>query len=157
MSYKQGQPLLLAFHHFLVWIGFRWAGEPHCFPPSVFQKNVPRVLYRAFHLNPALPLGLKRLCISLACGGLGTPHIYPGTFHIYPRTYSMDGCCCSCGGMGIRHSLPPGLVSLYYVPACGQPPMPTGEPLWPLRRPHHAGLPSSWTQIRTSVGRPAGG
>ena len=36
-------------------------------------------------------------------------------------------------GMGIGHPLPPSLASQYYVPACGWPPVLTGEPLWPLR------------------------
>ena len=43
------------------------------------------------------------------------------------------------------------------VPACGQPPMPTHEPLWPLGGPHHVGLLSFGTWSRIPVGGWAGG
>ena len=136
-----------------VWfLVFEWMGGLHHLPPIVFQKNVPRVLYRAFYLKLALPLGLERSHVSLAYASLETCHNYPETFHTYPRAYSMHGCCCGCGGMGIGCSLPPNLVSLYSVPACGWPLTPAGEPLWPIGGPHHVSLLSFGTLSRIPVG-----
>ena len=57
---------------------------------------------------------------------------------------SVGGCCCGCGAISVGCSPLPGSVFQYSIPACGQPPMPTGEPLWPLRGPHHVGCLSPW-------------
>ena len=116
---------------------FRWMGEPHHYLPGVFQKNVPGFLHSAFHWDLALPLVPKSLLSSLvnACSG---------TSNVYPKIDSLGSCCCDHGSGSIGHPLPPDLASWHHIPACGQPLVPTGEPFWPLRKPHHVGLPSSW-------------
>ena len=112
-------------------------GEPHCYLLGVFQKNVPGVLYRAFHWDLALPLIPNRLLSSLVDACLGTSDIYL-------KIDSMGSYCCNHGVGVLGIPCPPDLASQCYIPACGQPPVPTGEPLWPLGGPHYAGLPSSW-------------
>ena len=69
------------------------------------------------------------------------------------RPYSAGSCCCGYGGVSIGHSLLPGSVFQYSTPTCGQPPMPAGEPHWPLRGPHHVGHLFSGTWIGIPFGR----
>ena len=49
------------------------------------------------------------------------------------------------GVQDIGHPSIPDLASRYCFLALGQPLAPSGELPWPLMRPPHVGLPSSWT------------
>ena len=113
---------------------FGQMGEPHCYP-SVYQKDIPRVLYRATHLDLAPPPVPKRLPSSLA-------YACSGTSGICPRTDSMGSYCCNHGARDIGYPLPPYLASQCHIPAHGQPPVLVGEPFCPLRGPYGVDLPS---------------
>ena len=129
---------------------FGWAGGPHCLSPIVLQYNALRVLCKAFCSKLALSQGIKRSHTSL---------VYAGSeiSNAYPETHLAGSCCCSYGGVSIGHSLHPGSVFQYSTPACGWPPMPTGEPLWPPGGPHHVAHLFSRTWIGIPVGRWARG
>ena len=84
-------------------LALRWAGGPHHLSPVVFWPIALGVLCRASHLEVSPPQGHKRSHVCLV-------YASSETSHIYPETYSNGGCCCSCGGIGVGHSLLPGSV-----------------------------------------------
>ena len=131
---------------------FGWAGAPIaslqlCSSRMPLGSSVGPFTWNQLHLR------VTQCHVSPVYASLETSHAYPETSHAYPETYIPGSCCCCYGGISVGHSLLPGSVFQYSIPACGWPPMPAGEPLWPLRGPHHVGHLSPRTWIGILVGR----